>query len=88
MNWCCDHFEVVHSHLKNENDLKIVDVHFERPKPYGFDSARISLPSYEWIMRDGFTDEEISKFEDFVARHAHTIFMYAEEGGLDFAQAV
>jgi hypothetical protein len=83
-----DNTEVVHSHIKNENDKKTVDIHFERPKPYGFDSARISLPSYEWILRDGFTDNEIKKFEEFAARHAHSFYYYAEAGGLDIAKAV
>jgi hypothetical protein len=83
-----DNIEVVHSHLKEENDLKVISVHFERPKPYGFDSARISLPSYEWLMRDGFSDDEIKSFEEFTARHAHTLFHYAEIGGLDIAKAV
>ena len=70
---------VTHSHLKEENGEKIISVNFERPKPYGFDSARISLPSYEWIMRDGFSDEEIKEFEDFTTRHAHTLYYYAEK---------
>ena len=76
-----DETDIVHSHLKEENGLKVVDVNFERPKPYGFDSARISLPSYNWIARDGFTDEEIKKFEDFAANNAGSIYQYAENGG-------
>jgi len=83
-----DETEVVHSHLKEENDSKIVFVHFERPKNGGFDSARISLPSYQWVMRDGFTDEEIMAFEDFSARHAHNLFYYAEIGGVPIAKVV
>jgi len=79
---------ITHSHLKEENGVKIVNVHFERPKPYGFDSARISLPSYTWIMRDGYSDEEIKDFEDLAARHAHTLFHYAEIGGVPVAQAI
>ena len=79
---------ITHSHLIKENGVKIVKVNFERPKPYGFDSARISLPTYEWIMRDGYTDEEIKEFEELAARHAHTIFYYAEIGGIPIAEAV
>ncbi|MCL2107749.1 MAG: hypothetical protein FWH20_00190 [Oscillospiraceae bacterium] len=77
---------VTHSHLKEENELKSVNVHFERPKPHGFDSARISLPSYAWIMRDGFTDEEIRDFEAFASNNAHLLFKYAEKGGLGIAK--
>ena len=83
-----DETEVVHSHLKEENGVKIVDIHFERAKPYGFDSARIRLPSYEWIMRDGFTDEEIKSFENLAARHAHTFYYFAETGGIPVAKVV
>ena len=39
-----DETEIVHSHLKQENDVCEVLVHFERPKLYGFDSARCKLP--------------------------------------------
>jgi len=83
-----DETEIVHSHLKDENGTKTVLIHFERAKPYGFDSARISLPSYEWLIRDGFTEKEIKMFEEFTARHAHSLFYYAEIGGLDIAKAV
>ena len=83
-----DDTEIVHSHLKEQNGIKIVEVHFERPKPYGFDSARCRLPDYEWIMRDGFTDEEILWFESFLRNNAHTIYKYAELGGISAAKAV
>jgi hypothetical protein len=71
-----------------EGEKKSLEVYYERAKPYGFDSARISLPTYEWIMRDGFSDEEIVKFEDFAGRHADLLFEFAETGGHGFAQAV
>ena len=83
-----DETEIVHSHLKEEDGVKNITVHFERPKPGGFDSARISLPSYQWVTRDGFTDEEIKEFEDYSARHAHNLFYYAEIGGVPLAKAI
>ena len=83
-----DETEVIHSNIIENNGLKIVEVHFERPKPYGFDSARISLPSYKWTLRDGFSDEEINEFESFTSRHAHSFFYYAETGGIPIAKAV
>ena len=79
---------ITHSHLKEDNGLKIVDVHFERPINGGFDSARCRLPSYEWIIRDGYSDEEIEKFERFLRRAAHSFYKYAETGGLDIAKTV
>jgi hypothetical protein len=83
-----DETEIVHSHLKEQDGVKTVEVHFERPKPYGFDSARCRLPSYKWIMRDGFTDEEISGFEFLLQNNAHTIIKYAETGGISVAKVV
>jgi hypothetical protein len=83
-----DDTEVVHSGLISKGEQKSVEIYFERPKPYGFDSARISLPSYKWITRDGFTNEEIKEFEDYSARHAHTIFHFAETGGIPIAKVV
>ena len=83
-----DETEIVHSHLKEQNGIKTVEVHFERPKPYGFDSARCKLPFYEWTMRDGFTDEEISWFESLLQNNAHTIIKYAELGGISVAKAI
>ena len=83
-----DETEIVHSHLKEQDGIKTVEVHFERPKPYGFDSARCRLPFYNWIMRDGFTDEEILRFESLLQNNAHTIIKYAELGGIGVAKAV
>jgi len=83
-----DETEIVHSHIKEQNGIKIVEVHFERAKPYGFDSARCRLPNYEWLIRDGFTDDEIIWFESFLQNNAHTIYKYAEYGGINAAKAV
>ena len=79
---------ITHSHLKEENGVKIVDVHFERPTECGFDSARCRLPAYEWIIRDGYTDDEILKFERLLENAAHLFYKYAEIGGVTVAKAV
>ena len=51
-------------------------------KEGGFDSARCELPSYKWLMRDGFSDAEMSFFKTFLQHNAHLIFRYAENGGI------
>ena len=79
---------ITHSHLLTDGENKSVEVHFERPKPYGFDMARCTIPSYNWIMRDGYTDEEIAVFEQICRNGAHTFFKYAESGGMEIAKAV
>ena len=80
---------ITHSHLKEKDGIKIVDVHFERPSEINFfDSARCSLPSYEWIMRDGYSDEEIKEFEQMLKSGAHIFYKYAELGGAKVAKTV
>ena len=79
---------ITHSHLMGDDDNKSVEVHFERPKHGGFDMARCSLPSYKWIIRDGFTDDEMAVFERMLQNSAHTFFKYAELGGMSIAKAI
>ncbi len=76
-----DETEIVHSHLIEENGEKSIEAHFERPPDNGFDMARCSLPSYKWIKREGFSDEEIAFFEELLRNNAHLLFKYAENGG-------
>ena len=59
-----------------------VEVHFERPTEMGFDTARCSLPEYQWIKQEGFSEEEIDKFEEFLHYIAHLIFRFAQNGGI------
>lgn len=70
-----DETEITHSQIiTGDNDEKRVEVHFERPTEDGFDIARCSLPSYQWIKKEGFTDEEINKFEMLLKSNAHPLF--------------
>lgn len=81
-----DETEITHSQLlTGDNGEKQVIVHFERPTEEGFDAARCSLPSYQWIRKEGFTKEEISNFELFLKSNAHLLFKYAENGGIQIA---
>ena len=79
---------ITHSHLLIDGEKLSVEIHFERPRPYGFDMARCVLPSYKWIIRDGYTDEEINKFERLLQDGAHTFLKYAEIGGMRIAKVV
>ena len=79
---------ITHSHLLGDEDKRSVEVHFERPKAYGFDMARCVLPSYQWVIRDGYTDDEIALFEQLLKANAHTFFKYAAVGGMNIAKAV
>lgn len=77
-----DETEIVHTQLFEENGTQCVEVHFERPSDNGFESARCLLPFYKWVLRDGFTDHEISEFEEFLHYNAHLIFRFAQTGGV------
>ena len=77
-----DGTEVVHTQILNEDTNPTVEVNFERPTPHGFDSARCELPSYRWIERNGYSDEEIAEFLEFLKNNAHLIFRFAKSGGI------
>jgi len=80
-----DETEITHSHVIERNARKEVEVHFERATDIGFDVARCVLPIYEWIIKDGFTDDEIMVFEQLVQHNAHLFYKYADEGGIKIA---
>ena len=81
-----DGTEVVHSQLIDDDGVKKVIVHFERPTEDGFDSARCELPSYTWNNWEGhFSDDEKSEFEAFLHANARLIYRYAAQGGLQVA---
>ena len=69
-----DETEIVHSHLIEEDGVKKVLVNFERPTEEGFDSARCELPSYRWLMREGYSSEELRQFEQFLHDNAHLFY--------------
>ena len=77
-----DGTEIMHTHVFEEDGLQKVEVHFERPKEGGFDTARCQLPSYKWLTRDGFTDEEIRLFDQLVRSNAHLFYKYGANGGV------
>lgn len=80
-----DDTEVVHSHILERNGGREVEVHFERSTDKGFDTARCVLPSYTWIIKKGYSEQEINAFTEFVRNHAHLLYRYAETGGLKLA---
>ena len=80
-----DEIEVVFTNVFEENGIKKVEVHFERPTDDGFDTARCQLPSYKWLVKDGFSDQEIAFFEQFLQANAHLFYKYGASGGLKIA---
>lgn len=80
-----DETEIVHSQIITEGEVRKVIVHFERPTEDGFDSARCELPSYKWLMIEGYTEQEIELFEKLLHSNAHLLYRYAENGGIHIA---
>ena len=81
-----DETNISHSEVKKRNGEKFVEVQFERPREKGgFYSARCELPSYKWLFNEYFSNEELSFFTKWLEHNAHTIFKYAECGGIRIA---
>lgn len=77
-----DETEVTHSHILENDGLQVVEVHFERPVEQGFYSARCVLPTYQWKFNEGFSDEDIAFFNEFLRHNAHLLYRYAAQGGI------
>jgi hypothetical protein len=77
-----DETEILHSQIIEDNGVLKVEVHFERPTEDGFDTARCVLPSYSWIIKEGYSEEEIDLFEQFLHSNAHLLYKYAASGGV------
>ena len=85
-----DGTEIVHSQLiePREDEVggyKKVVVHFEKAVDEGFLEARCELPTYKWLYRRGFCDEQIAFFVKLLESNAHLLYKYAAEGGIHIA---
>ncbi len=80
-----DGTEIVHSHIIKDTNADKIEVHFERPTENGFDSARCELPSYNWLIIEGYTQEDVDFFETYLKNNAHLLYKYAAQGGIKIA---
>ena len=80
-----DGTEIVHTHVFAEDGVNKVEVHFERPTAEGFDTARCQLPTYTWLIKEGYNQQEIEFFEQFLHSNAHLFYKYGASGGLKIA---
>ena len=80
-----DNTEIVHTQVFEEDGVQKVEVHFERPNADGFDTARCQLPSYTWLTREGFTEEEMALFDKLMHSNAHLFYKYGANGGVQIA---
>ncbi len=78
-----DNTEIVHSEPLDKDGQEQVKVVIETPVFGGFHSAVCYLPSYSWEDINGFSQEEIDRFQALIESVAHVIIRLAHEGGLE-----
>lgn len=74
--------EIVHSEMKEDGRVK---VYIEKPVDGGFQSASCFLPEYEWKNIDGFSEDEIAKYQEIIESVAHLIIRFSQKGGFENA---
>lgn len=78
-----DDTEIVHSEMLPNGTVK---VYIETPdEKLCFRHATCWLPEYKWEDIYGFSDEEVSKFQEIIESTAHLILEFSQEGGFDSA---
>lgn len=80
-----DATEIVHSESYMDHEKECVRVEIEKPIEGGFASAQCLLPEYIWSDINGFTNEEIQRYQELIETLAHIIISLAREGGFDNA---
>ena len=76
-----DQTEIVHSEMRADGTVK---VYLEKPDTKDcFHSAACILPGYKWQDIEGFTQEEISRYQQVIESTAHLILRFSQEGGFD-----
>lgn len=63
----------------NVLDDGVVEVSIERPVELGFDTARCTLPAFEWSGIEGFTDDDMTYLNTFIHNNAPLILRLARE---------
>ena len=77
--------EIVHSDTLPNRELK---VYIEKPDPRdGFHQAACFLPAYRWEDVQGFTPEEIARYQEVIESTAHLILEFARQGGFENASS-
>ena len=75
--------EIVHSDVLPSGEVK---VYVEKPDAKdGFHHASCFLPPYRWEDVEGFTGEEIARYQEVIESTAHLIIEFAQQGGFENA---
>lgn len=75
-----DDTEITHSEMKDDGQVK---VYVETPdEKDGFHNAVCWLPAYRWEQVHGYTDAQISYYQQLIRNNAHLILEFAQDGGV------
>lgn len=77
-----DDTQVSYSDVREDNTVLVV---IERPRDWGFDTAKCLLPAYRWVENSGFDDADLGRLDEFVRNNAPLIMRFAYEGGRRYA---
>ena len=78
-----DETEIVHSQLLEDGRVK---VYIEKPDEKDcFHSAACILPAYRWENVNGFTQEELARYQEILESVAHLILEFSAQGGFEHA---
>lgn len=81
-----DDTEITHSEMLPNGEVK---VYVETPdEKECFHSLVCYLPSYRVEEVQGYSDEEVKKYVEFITSAAHLIIEFSQEGGFNYASAV
>ena len=77
--------EIVHSEMFPNGEVK---VYIEKPDARdGFHHASCFLPGYRWEDIQGFTPEEIARYQEVIESTAHLILEFSKQGGFENASS-
>ncbi len=78
--------EIVHSEMLQNGEVK---VYIEKPDAQdGFHHAYCFLPSYRWEDIQGFTADEIARYQQVIESTAHPILEFSRQGGFEHASGL
>lgn len=78
-----DGAEIVHSEMKQDGKVK---VYVEKPDEKDcFHFGTCWLPSYRWEDINGFSKEELARYDETIRSVSHLILQFSKEGGFEHA---
>lgn len=78
-----DQTEIVHSEMLSDGRVK---VYVEKPDTKDcFHNATCYLPDYRWEDINGFSGDEVMKYQNIIESVAHLIMEFSQQGGFEHA---